>query len=930
MKPLILFLLLMIGPGVSPGSAADAIGRMTFDLVDRNANGVADPGDRLALRYTAGAVVPDAPVEVRFQTTANQMPHSFDGEDFVLLRDDGTGGDETAGDGVFSLDLLLGADAPEYVCLQPKKDGAILATVTGGGAQAASSFPFNLRTGRSLGFTSDYAIRPESVYNRLLWLRETRGENLALGKPVRFSLEPEYAETKAGETDTTDLTDGKLAGRADDKIWFDSATVGWYEASRPTQGVNILIDLGSVQPVGKVVARFLAGAEQGGLVSPAEFTVVVSEDGKTFHSVANLLKLMPAESNRAGEPGNYYLEEAGVAFTHPFVFTVKVRARYIGLTVKGATDCLFSDEIAVIKGDFPAEQATALSPERAVPFVTEGVIFGPRKPILAVSTNVLTPNFFRVLDCRPSDRRPLEARCVIELPAAVTILPSEASREIEVEEFVDETGAARKRWRFPMPPKEQAYKELYRQPFYLTVDGIVPVAAQAVFYVESPGFEPNRNSIPIQLIDIPAVPELTGFHVSLAWMTERYAPDWPGFFDAWRHLGFDTVSIFPYWWKNSDAQPYMARTMDWLGEARKRGFKVLQNDSPFHMMVNRHGKEPEIYSQLPAGPSKNLCPAYRGEFYQDEIRRVGELFDQCDPDSVFYDIEIWRSGAMEAPRCSRCVEWQKKSGKPMAECLVDMGTGMLKDLHDEIARRAAARKRSMPVLAMYDLRACEESYQHVHSFLRAYPRLLQWSQPSLYCLNRIGYAHESMKAEFKALGGKKGVIVPWITAGTYGEADSSTVEALVLECFLNGAAGITYFQFVDFDSALDFQAHAQALAALAPHQELLRSGTACEVPVASKGVLSSAWWNEKDEMLLLLGNYDQRQDAWASVRLPFAEIESVTDARSGQALEAANPLSIRISGNGFTLLHIRGKPVSTELRSWWSRRFWKSGEDAKK
>jgi hypothetical protein len=75
-------------------------------------------------------------------------------------------------------------------------------------------------------------------------------------------------------------------------------------------------------------------------------------------------------------------------------------------------------------------------------------------------------------------------------------------------------------------------------------------------------------------------------------------------------------------------------------------------------------------------------------------------------------------------------------------------------------------------------------------------------------------------------------------------------------------------------------------------------------------------------MLLLLGNYDKREDAWASVRLPFAEIESVTDARSGRALEVSNPLTLRVPGSGLVLLHVRGKPVSTELRSWWSRRFW--------
>ena len=930
MKRALLFFSLIFAMGfgaIRLRAAQEPASGLTFELIDRGAaNGIAEIGDTIRLRYVAGEQPPAGPVEVRFQTSGNQMPYSFDGEETVTLLDDGTEGDEAAGDRVYSKAIVIGPAALRLECLRPPKDGALLATalLAGKPRHAPSSFPVDIRTDFTLGFTSDYGIQAESVHNRLRWFREIRGENLALGKPVRFSLEPEYEETKRGGSDARDLTDGRLVGRADDKIWFDSAAVGWYEGSRPTQGVNLLIDLGSVQPVGKVVARFLAGAEQGGLVSPAEFTVVASEDGKTFYSVANLLKLMPAESNRAGEPGNYYLEEAGTAYTYPFVFPLKIRARYIGLTVKGATDCVFSDEIAVIKGDFPAEQAVAFRPEQAVPFITEGVIFGPRKPVLAVSTNVVTPNFFRVLDCRPPDQRPAEARCVIELPAAVTILPSEASREIVSEDFTDAAGDRWRRWRFPMPVKEPAYQELFRKPFYMTIEGALPAEPKAVFYVESEGFPPNRNIVPLLPVEIPKVPKLEGFHVGLAWMWEQNAFDWPGFFDAWEHMGFNTVSTFPYWWNNSDVLPRMEQIATWLAEARKRGFKVLQNDSPFHMMVNNHKDEPELYSQLPGGSSKNPCPAYKGRFYQEEIKRVGDCFEKSNPDIVFYDIELWRNGGSEAGTCSLCLAWQKKSGKSMADCLMDMGTQMKTDLFNEIRARCRKLGRPMPVLAMYDLRAAEEVYQFVDSFARLYPAVIQWSQPSLYCLNRIGYAHESMKAEFKALGGKKGVIVPWLTAGTYGEADSSMVEALILECFLNGAAGLTYFQFIDFDTALDFQAHARALAALAPHQELLRSGTACEVPVAVAGVLSSAWWNGKDEMLLLLGNYDNRKPAWVCAQLPFAAIESVTDARSGQTLAAANPLSVRIPGNGFVLLHIRGQPISTELRSWWSRRGWKS------
>ncbi|MFH1922770.1 MAG: hypothetical protein ABIP48_23140, partial [Planctomycetota bacterium] len=52
-------------------------------------------------------------------------------------------------------------------------------------------------------------------------------ENLALGRPVVFVPSPAYSLTHRGESDATDLTDGKLTGREDQKIWFDSSAVGW-------------------------------------------------------------------------------------------------------------------------------------------------------------------------------------------------------------------------------------------------------------------------------------------------------------------------------------------------------------------------------------------------------------------------------------------------------------------------------------------------------------------------------------------------------------------------------------------------------------------------------------------------------------------------------------------------------------------------------
>lgn len=66
-------------------------------------------------------------------------------------------------------------------------------------------------------------------------------------------------------------------------------------------------------------------------------------------------------------------------------------------------------------------------------------------------------------------------------------------------------------------------------------------------------------------------------------------------------------------------------------------------------------------------------------------------------------------------------------------------------------------------------------------------------------------------------------IIPWLSAGTYGEYDPPMTEPMVLESILNGARGVTYYKFDDFDP-MDFYYHSKALASLAPFETLLQAG----------------------------------------------------------------------------------------------------------
>ncbi len=906
--------LTMIGQqGTEPGGWLDVdwikcvklpVSGLTMELLEKDEpNRTAEVGETIILRYFAGEKSLEKPIDVRFFFASKMLPYSFDGEESVLLRDDGRNGDEKAGDRIYSKAISIKSDTISLESLKTSTDGlnALLASAVVGAESVHTYAPFyfDIKTERKLDILDSYGATPLTVQNRLRWMRETKGENLALGKRVRYSLTPDYGLTTDAK-DTEQLTDGKLSTHGDDKIWFDSEAVGWYESARPTQGLNILLDLGSVQPVGKVVARFLSGGEQGSLLAPSEITVVASEDGKQFYKVASLIKLMPAERDRANQPGNYYIAEDGTAYVYPFAFPLKMNARYIGLAVKGATDSVFCDEIAVLKGSFPSSAASRFIADRRVTFVTEGIIFGPMKPKLAIATNINVPNFFRTLDCRPAEARSKEAMCVIELPAQVKFLASDASKGIKSEDF-EADGLKWKRWSFTMPSNST----LWQMPFYLSIAGKLPKNPKAVFYARCEGFEPNRVTVPLIPIKIPKVPRLNGMHVSLAWMGEGNALDWPGFFDAWEQMGFNAVSTFPRYWYGT-IKPDVAA---WLAEARKRGFNVVYNESPFHEMGWIHRTETEMNSQLAGGPSQNPCPSYRGRFYQEEIKRVGDCYEMCAGDYVFYDIEYWYNGAREAGLCSRCLEWQAKSGKSMDECLVDMGAQMKSDMFNEIQARSKKLGRKMPIIGMYDLNASDPVYESVDDFRLEYPNLVQLSQPSLYCMNRIQYAHDTVRADFEALKGKKGVILPWLTAGTYGEADSAAIEALILECFMNGATGITYFCFTDFDTALDYQAHALALAAIAPYQKLLLNGTSYKVKVDAPGVLASGWWNGRDEMLLLLGNYDNSLPASVKVKLPFGKVMTVKNVLNGKMLPVGKMLNVKIPAKGFGFYYIQGAAV---------------------
>lgn len=732
-------------------------------------------------------------------------------------------------------------------------------------------------------------LTAEAKKNREIWVRETKGVNLAQGREVVFSTTPDYGLTR-DDNDRLDLTDGKLTPRTDDRMWFDKAAVGWRDTP-----ANLLVDLGQVQPIGRVAVRFLGGAEQNGLRFPKQLELVVSEDGRTFFRAATLSKLMLGEKDRDGEPGVFFLPEEGTAYAYPLVFRgLRTKARFVGIRIAADVGFVFTDELAVLKGDFPTHEI-ALRDEDRTPFIIRGVAFAPDKPMLAISTNIHTPNYFRLTDARKPEDKRAPITFVVELPKPATILEQHSTGTIREEIF---TNCDEPYHRYTITKPSVTHGRAGA--FYLHADDAQRLrGTKATFYAFSEGYAPNRIEVPIQPIEIPRVGKLTELHVSLAWMGIGHALKWPGFFDAWEHLGFNAVGTFPRYWKGK-VSPENA---SFLAEARRRGMEVIYNESPFHMMEHQHKRDLEIFSQVPGKQSTNLCPSYRGPFYKEEINRVGDLYELLRPDYVFYDIECWYGGATEATRCARCKESQAASGKKLDDFLTDLGNEMIRDMDQAIRTRAERLDLPAPHIATYNNHAARPVYHKVFDFRKLYPSLLESAQPSLYVKGDAVQVHNTIRDNCRVLGNRD--IIPWLSTGTYGEHEPYKVEAMILESLLNGASGITYYCFSDFDTPMDFYYHAKALAHIAPYEKLLTNGRPIQLKTDNDALFFSGY-QDNSELLILVGNYQNTPRTNATITLPFRAVTEVSEVRQNTHLSPSSKLELDVPSQEILLIHARG------------------------
>ncbi|MDD3588363.1 MAG: hypothetical protein PHQ75_14375, partial [Thermoguttaceae bacterium] len=699
----------------------------------------------------------------------------------------------------------------------------------------------------SLAQTPDVSAADSNEFkqkDRELWNSLIQGENLALGRPVQLVPAPDYRLTIAGNTDELDLTDGKLTTQKDDKLWFDAKAVGWYMA--PGQDRYLKIDLGVSQPVGRLVIRCLGGTTHN-FKFPRQFDTYVSKDGENYYPTHTMQKLMPCEAHQSDFKRFYYVDEPGSMYdtrVYPFVLDINADARFVLLKITGATASVFSDEWAIMK----AEKKTAdfnsayTKTPRRYPFA--GLAIQTCWPEFCLIRNVVAPQHFMVTDLRVLNDRKEKSSLVIELPDGIVPLPNEIVGQKEESTTVP-PGYTRYVWELTTKGGKTTTPVLY---FTLKDAQVKQIAHPVVVYARCGSTDQFKTSLPVRLVQLDEIKPFEKLHVGLAWMSEKEQMLWPDFFANWKKLGFNAVACFPrYWKKDDDTIP----EIEYVNSARKAGFKVVMNTSPFHMMTRGYKPGDEIYCQLPTHDCKDLCPSYHGEAYAGEMRRVAELVRRSCPDYVFYDIECWHQALNNYRKCSRCQKAIADSGKSAEEYFFDCGTQTTADLKAAVTSGAKQAKIAMPIIGSYNRQMARAHYA-IEDFPRTYPKYVDMSMPSLYVGGRALDVHYNISDNHRLQGDNR--IIPWLSAGTYGEFDPRNMEYMILEAILNGVEGITYYCFGDFDTPLDFYYHAKALAEVRPYETVVAEGKPVKLVSSNNDITCSAMQNGK-ELLVLLGNY---------------------------------------------------------------------------
>ena len=866
-------------------------------------------GDSFRVEYYGepGAAQPsELPLQVFLE--ASMSPVTFGGA--VVLRDDGTNGDQQARDGVYSALVKVTEDA---TCLQadqgkPLPGSALCFAVLLPGSAVSygvANFSFEVATKNQLKNTTKTRMTPTTTEYRKQWEKAVAGKvNLAAGKPVMFSVEPNFKLTVGqNNTDRFDLTDGELSLRGDDILRFDSRAVGWRRGGDDLHyGVDMLIDLEKVEPIDKVVIRINCGDRLKTIQrSPKKLVVLVSKDGVQYYEAAPpMVKLEPGEKDQSDFKRQYYLEENDEnIFCYPFELTVNANARYVMVRIVPDGDNLYCDELAVLKAENPSaifETAYNGIPEK---HHSDGCILEPSfHGDFYIADNIPAPNYFRLRDLRKTATKET-VMLVAELPAGIVCRNDDVTTEAIEKQGMPYTRFLRA---LSSKPKQLAY-QMEHEPLFLQAPKGMVASGKAFFYVTlngKPSHIMERNIIVITL------PEQSGQFRGLTVLSRMGIGDtaWPGYLDNLRKLGFSGAQIYPYYFLRGGRDTFAPKYIASVEAAHRAGLKVVMGFNGL-LEIYREDNHPseEVWCQTDH-PKHNCCPSFRGKEYQAELAKITRSVAMFKPTYMQWDIEHWGAALPGTRNCARCQGRWKESGKSWEGFLDELSVELNRDLTEAVAKGAKQASIPMPAIYNYNRQALTQSY-HGFEKWELNKQFVAGPQPSLYVGGEEIRVHNSIKGNFDAQSDRsQRIIAPVLTPGTYGAYEPFHLEQMIYETMLNGAMGFFYYPWRGFISPIYFYYHAKAMQNVIKYQDLIFNGE-IYTPNCDNAEMILSGVKNADEALILLGNYLGAREN-CIMEPPFKE-GVVTDVLTGKELLPSDLRELKVPNHRIRLLHWKRK-----------------------
>ncbi|MBT3375281.1 MAG: hypothetical protein HN742_23275 [Lentisphaerae bacterium] len=653
------------------------------------------------------------------------------------------------------------------------------------------------------------------------WEEQTEGTNLALSRPVTFSPTPEYHLTSEGGSDAQDLVDGALCRRSNQAIWWEPKAVGW--KGNAGRWNTIIIDLGEPKAVQRIVWRVVAGCRKRNFYGPRRVRLSGGLDGRYVHVLRERLRWRDdvAATDTYRLPNLGPPDSGDDVYIYPIVVEAdNARMRYVVLQFEMDGNWLASDELAVLAGE---GQGSDISQRPRTELQTRDVWVRSDEPEYPVVPDVAFPLWLRQTDLRP-DNAKLFVRYEFRVPEGVTLTAPPYFGPQKAEPGV-------LAYRYGRGGNSIRIGPLFIQGIP-SGDGVMEIRAIGKNAEAQPW-----QQVRLRPAELPPPFRLKRLSASIGWMVDRQQALWPDFEVAYARLGFNTVPTFPRAWasralkeglpvetvRQSPDPGSLSEGGRRLKRLRELGYRVVYMESPIHSVNWRHPEDAkEFKCQIPGNVPRepSFCPSYRGQYFEEEIQRIADHALMVGPhEYVLWDWEIAGSGMWLGKRCTRCQAAFKASGLEWEAFVKRQTLEILDALNAAVRDGFAAKGWTPPELGMYN-QDTVETYCGVFDFLQ--DKRLELQSPSLYVGDDPGAVHDRIRAARERGGNNR--IIPWLTTGTYGRVRPVSSRVMVWETLLNGAGGVTYFCFADFNPAHTLEV-SRALAAVAPLEDVIADGT---------------------------------------------------------------------------------------------------------